>query len=367
MKIDVVTGKRGGYEAMRPMFRAMTQDGFFAPRLIVCEQHRSQQHGWTYQQCAADFPEHCFMVGDNQAVYRQTRLSSLQWDLYNEWRMHPPDLVFLYGDRAESLVAAEVALRLQLPIAHSQGGDITGTQDDIVRNMLTKAANLHFVSTEDAHANVLGMGEDHERIFLVGDQHIDSLVEWKAKGLSYGPSDDRPDIIVLQHPDASATTNCYDQMLFTMSAVAGFQNDYKIAVIRPCSDYGSDNTNMAINAYKSDKIAVYDHVEQGVFYGWLSTAQVLVGNSSCGVIEAPYFGIPTINIGDRQRGRLQAGQTHNTGYDALAIEGILKSILAGPDCYEPERLYGDGSAWKHIIEALKHPETPALLRPKRCY
>ena len=363
MKITVLTGKRGGYDAMRPMLLKMRDDPFFDLSIIACDMHLDTKFGCTFKQIEKDFPRTHAVVGKDDRR-RQRRLGYAYIDLASAWYEYPPDLLMLYGDRGESLVAASVAVGLNIPIAHLQGGDVSGTQDDIVRHMITKAANLHFVSTYDADQRICAMDESPERSFIVGDSHIDSLVEWQnAPRKTYSGYSPAPDIIVLQHPDQSDSIGCYEQMRRTMSVMAGYQNDYKIAVIYPCSDEGHEQTIEAINAYKSDKIDVYPNVPQDIFFDWMYKAKVLVGNSSAGIIEAPYFGLPVVNIGDRQKGRARGGNIFHCGYDIDDIELGIEIQLHNR--IPPDQPFGDGNAWRKIIEVLKDPKASELLKPKR--
>lgn len=348
MKVYVLTGKRGGYEAMRPMLRQMQKMPEFDLRVLACDMHVNRDFGETIYLLKEDGFE-VYPAGLNP----ENRIDSLRqaFHYFSELlRTHPPDLVVLFGDRAELLTVATPAVTLGIPIVHIQGGDQTGTSDDIIRGMVSKAANMHFVSNDRAAMRLTDIGEKSERIFVVGDPHLDEIISGdiatpeevrKMMGIDPGVGP----LILLLHPDPieqklSPTAQARE-------VVEALRDEPCIVVIFPCSDPGYEEI---IKEIKGLQGIIWGNVERRFFLGLMAIARAMVGNSSAGIIEAPYLGLPVVNIGNRQHGRVQTANVINTGYDRKAIRYSLER-LPKPEKRYP-KLYGHGSSGRLIIEKI---------------
>lgn len=337
---------------MRPMLIQMRDDPEIDLDLLVCGMHLSDKFGHTVDEVKQDFNPIEIDKGD---------------DLGDYFTAQGPDIFLLYGDREESLFAATIALDCNIPIGHIQGGDRTGTQDDTRRHMLSKAANVHFVSTQEAADRLFLMNEGGARVFVVGDSHIDPIAArdyaswWNVKKFIGPLVHPHTPLIILQHPEPTASTSFHDQIYPTLTAVKDEPRD-KI-VIYPCSDRGCDEFIEEIEAYRGvGGFHIFRNLPSRIFLGLLNHALCIVGNSSCGIIEAPYLNVPAVNIGARQYGRLQCGNVLDVGYDTPAIREAIQQA-ENMTAINWKLRYGNGSTGKLLVSILKNLNK-ALLEPK---
>jgi GDP/UDP-N,N'-diacetylbacillosamine 2-epimerase (hydrolysing) len=363
-KILVLTGKRGGYGAMKPMLEALKNDFSIDLQLVVTDQHLNPSFGMTINEIEKDFSVAAKVDMNQQGSELKDRSNALGVcviGLTDTFEKLKPDLCVLYGDRGEVLSAALVATTMRVPIVHLQGGDLSGSVDDQMRHAITKLAHLHLVSNKLSAERIIKMGEDPSRVHVIGDNHIDSIIKGNyakpeviAKRLNLDLK--RPVFIVLQHSETTEPQNSYQQMLETLSAVSDF-NEQTI-VIYPCSDSGYQGVINAIEKFTHLKnFSIKKNLDAEIFWGLLSVASVMIGNSSAGIVETPCFGLPTVNIGRRQIGRLCSDNVlhvpHSRNEISLAIRKCLSDtifIKQSNDCLNP---YGDGTAWEKAVELIK--------------
>ncbi len=288
-----------------------------------------------------------------------------------------PDMVFLHGDRYEILGAAMAANVMGVPIAHIGGGDITeGSQDDCFRHAITKLSHLHFASNQDSADRIIQMGEQSDRVHVTGCPGIDMVMVTPTLGrdetfAAVGLATPHRSLLVLFHPDTLGDTAAELEAL----SVALARRTEALVLIGPNADAGSDLIRREWQRLAQNRpdTVYYDNVEPQVFYSLLKWCDVLVGNSSAGFYEAPQFGIPTVNIGDRQKGR---GRPYNVVQcdDFADINKLIANSLmlgyayhsAGPRTrHGATTLYGDGHAAERIAKVIGGIKDPkALLRKK---
>jgi UDP-hydrolysing UDP-N-acetyl-D-glucosamine 2-epimerase len=279
----------------------------------------------------------------------------------------------LYGDRGEVLATALAAVTLRIPIAHLQGGDVSGNVDEVMRHAVTKLAHLHFPSTESSCRRILAMGEEPWRVLTVGDNHVDLIVAGEYTDaatirerfrISAG---ERP-IVVLVHPETTRRRDgCADMTRLLEAAVAERR---RTVVVYPCSDHGYEDIIRAIHTFEGRPgLSIHKNIDAPDFWGLLAVAGVMIGNSSAGLIETPYFRIPAINVGERQKGREHADNVIHCDYEPEDLRAALARALRDSEfervvhtCAQP---FGDGFAWRRIVERLKSVELGAALLDKR--
>lgn len=353
MKVAVLTGKRGGYDAMRPMLLAMRNDPFFELDLIACDMHFREEHGLTINEITKDF-EPTRLRPESLLIDRSRYISRLASQLAYHFMHKRPDLLVLFGDRGESLAAAMIAVQMSIPIAHIQGGDTSGTTDDIMRDMITKSANLHFVSCYYSGEKVHSMKESDQRIFRVGDLHLDRLRNLKRATRS-------DHVIVLLHPDISDKSITPSEAIRRVLLGCAEENTI---VIYPCNDPGGQQIIDYIKNYPEMHMEIHKNLSGDKFANLLATAKCIVGNSSAGIIEAPFLDTPVINMGKRQHGRTNGNHPliTNVDYNSEAIQKAINKPATY--IYTPSNVYGNGTGGTQIIKILKHYKTQALLKPK---
>jgi UDP-N-acetylglucosamine 2-epimerase (non-hydrolysing)/GDP/UDP-N,N'-diacetylbacillosamine 2-epimerase (hydrolysing) len=375
-KIFVLTGKRGGFGAMKPMLRLLRDDPEVELQLVVTDQHVSERFGKTIAEVRQEFSIAAAVDMEQQGDTPVDRARALgvcltrMSDVLNDLN---PDVCVLYGDRGEVLATAVAATSLGIPIAHLQGGDLSGSVDEQVRHAVTKLAQLHFPSTEESGQRILKMGEEPWRVHVVGDNHIDLIVagqyasrEEVARVLDLDPA--KPVLVVLQHSETTAPDESYEQMVETLVPVR--ELGLQTVVVHPCSDVGYGGVIRAIEEIAvGPQFRVRVNLDAPIFWGLLAMASVFVGNSSAGIVETPTFRLPTVNVGRRQEGRLHAENVIHVPHERAAIGAALRTALDDPEfraraasCSQP---YGDGHAGERIVKVLKEVPLDKRLMIKR--
>jgi UDP-N-acetylglucosamine 2-epimerase (non-hydrolysing)/GDP/UDP-N,N'-diacetylbacillosamine 2-epimerase (hydrolysing) len=374
-RVAVFTGKRGGFGAMLRIMRLIEADPAMELKVIASDMHLNPTFGATVDevrsQVAISNVVDLSGYGDApldraQALGRCVeRLAPVLQEL-------APDVLLLLGDRGETLAAAMCAVEMGVVVAHIQAGDISGGIDDIHRHAITKLSHLHFSQNERQRERVIKLGESPERVWNTGAPYVDSIV----RGTFPSPSDAlasiglRHDIayfIVLQHPDTYRAELSRSHATAILDAMRD-RSEAKI-VIYPCSDPGYAGVISAIEEVEGlPGFHVFRNIESQTFLGLLCGAKALVGNSSAGILEAPYLGLPFINIGARQDGREMAANVICCEGSAEAVRKAL-ARMEEPDFragLKSERYpFGDGYASERIFKVLSEFPLEAKLFRKR--
>ncbi len=277
-----------------------------------------------------------------------------------------PDVVVVRADRYEVLSAAVAAAYLNIPVAHIEGGDISGTIDESVRHAITKFAHIHFPSNEVSHQRILKMGENPDYVFNVGcagieyvSQHQDTITNEDINQVGVGGKIDleQPYIMVMQHPVTSEFGDNRKNTDETLRAISkiGMQTLW----FWPNVDAGSDQVSKAIRVSREkgelENVHFIKNLPAEKFIALLKNAKCLIGNSSAAIKECSYLGIPAVNIGTRQDGRLRGENVMDVDYSADQIENAIKKQLEhGP--YEKSYIYHKEDTSKKIIEILRDIE-----------
>ena len=274
-----------------------------------------------------------------------------------------PDVVVTVADRFETLATAVAASYMNIVLAHTQGGECTGSIDESVRHAITKLAHLHFPATHRAKQNLLRMGEKKETVFLVGCPAMDLLPQGihrpdrgffnKYKGVGCPLDPKEPYIVVLQHPVTTEFGDGPRQIQETLKAVTDLR--VQTVWLWPNVDAGSDQISKELRKHRENypnlPIHFYKNFEAEDYYRLLKGARCLVGNSSSALREGAHLGIPAVNIGTRQQNREHGKNVISTGYCRHQIlRAIQRQIRHGP--YRPEKIFGNGKAGKKIAEIL---------------
>lgn len=289
-----------------------------------------------------------------------------------------PDVVVTVADRYETLATAVAASYMNIPLAHVQGGEVSGSIDEKVRHAITKLADLHFPATELAAERIVRMGEDPAAVVVTTCPSIDLAAEVAARpALDFDPFEryggvgapvDLSDgyLVVLQHPVTTEYAQAREHVAETLHAVDA--TGLPTLWFWPNVDAGSDGTSNAIRAFREaqqpEHIHFFKNFAPTDFLRLLANAAVLVGNSSAGIRECAYLGVPVVNIGSRQAGRERGPNVVDVGYDREAIRSAIEAQRAhGP--FLPDHLYGDGRAGARIAEHLA--VAPLTVEKRLCY
>jgi len=364
-KLCVLTGKRGGFGAMLPFFAAAERDASVELSVIATDMHLSAKFGntldevrkWVKQVVPVPIDQE-----DATPVGRARALGRALTGIADALQSLRPDIFVVLGDRGETLSAVSAAVHLGIPVAHIQGGDVSGNVDEVMRHAITKMAHIHFPCNAEAAQRIRRMGEEDWRIHLVGDPHIDRIVSGEYTAAAevrkrYAIGADERFLLVLFHPE---TLGDYRTSGPSMRAILQEVTalGLRALVVYPCSDQGYQGIVDVIEEHRSHpKVAVHRNIEAPDFWGLQAEASAMVGNSSAGLIEAPYFHLPVVNVGRRQEGRLRWANVIDTPAEAKSLRAALARALE-PSFRQSlkkagERPFGEGKACASMLAVLK--------------
>lgn len=285
-----------------------------------------------------------------------------------------PDITLLSGDRIETLGCCIAAAYMGLPIAHIQAGDKSGHVDDAARLAMAKFVHVHFAACDDSAERLKRMGEQEFRIFNVGAPQLDSIIgrDFRVRTLTVNDEEldlTQPYLVLLQHPVLAEAHDAYAQMVATVEACVAAV--LPTIWIYPNSDFGYHQILKVVAEHAGlGRIKVFRNVERDHFLTLLSNCAALVGNSSSGILEAPTFKVPVVNIGNRQRGRPQASNILNCGYERESIATAIDRALHDPEfkaaCRRAVNPYGDGRSSERICGVLREISLDRKLLDKEC-
>jgi UDP-N-acetylglucosamine 2-epimerase (non-hydrolysing)/GDP/UDP-N,N'-diacetylbacillosamine 2-epimerase (hydrolysing) len=292
-------------------------------------------------------------------------------DALEEFR---PDVVIVLGDRGEMLAGAIAAIHLRLPVAHVHGGDVSGTVDELVRHAISKLSHIHFAASEDAAGRLIRMGERAEHVHVVGAPGLDYLSHFQPMSKQEMEADlrldlSRPFVLFTQHPVTE--DSAVGQMEISLQALE--DADVQVVATYPNSDAGGKAMIEVLKRWEERPwLRVVPSLGQRRFASLLKEAAAMVGNSSSGIIEAPFFGLPVVNIGSRQAGRLRAENVLDAAHDQKSIRAAIECAMHDETFRTRARNsrnpYGDGHAGERIVEILTALEIgPELLDKQIAY
>jgi UDP-N-acetylglucosamine 2-epimerase (hydrolysing) len=356
-KLLFVTGTRADFGKLEPLAKAAQVAGFEIT-FFITGMHMMSRYGETRLEvrrfAGAAFFE---FVNQREGDALDFILSKTILGFSDFVHEHRPDLVIIHGDRVEAMAASIVCAMRYIRSAHIEGGEVSGTIDESIRHCNTKLCATHFVSSEAAKARVLSLGEAPERVFNIGSPELDthaqpsgvSIEEVKARYAI--PFDDYG--IVIFHPVTSEvdTMGAQAQSLFAALEASG----KNFVVIAPNNDPGTDDIFAVIEALPKDRFRLIPSMRFNYFSELMKNAAVMVGNSSAGVREAPFLGLPSLDVGSRQNNRAQAASI--VGCSALNRE-LIQQFLTNQwhVRYDADATFGDGMASDQFIQALMQSE-----------
>lgn len=380
-RICVVTGSRAEYGLLRGLLRGIAAAPDLALQLVVTGSHLASDHGMTVTEIEADglgIDRRVAVLGASDARPDIAQaLGTAVSGLAQAIAELAPDAVLILGDRYEIFAAAQAAVILGVPLVHLYGGEVTeGAWDDRLRHAISKLADLHFVAAEPYRRRLAQLGEDPERVFTVGTLAVDTALAFEPMthdtlACELGLPLWSPTFLVTYHPvtcragdDADAVGN----LLAALDCQAGA----RIVITGTNADAGRERIAAMLRAYaaqRPDRVSLHASLGQRRYLSVMRHAQAVVGNSSSGLIEAPALGVPTVNIGDRQKGRLKAVSVIDCVEDQAAIAAALRRAL---DPAFRARLagqalpYGGGRVAERIVALLRETDLGALKAKRFC-
>ncbi|MGA2781159.1 MAG: UDP-N-acetylglucosamine 2-epimerase [Smithella sp.] len=363
-KILFITGSRGEWGYIRPILKIIKKRGDLDYVLVVTNMHLLSSYGNSYREIEKDGFKIHHKVNvslDGYTHYTMVKslgifMSSLPDIVENE----KPDWIIISGDRGEQMVGAMVGGYTYTPVAHIQAGELSGNIDGMTRHAIGKYAHIHLAANKDAAQRLIKLGEESFRVFNVGAPQLDELRNCQYSEMNELEKKYSIDlssngyILVVMHPITEEYTKVDNQIKIVFESLNSF-NIPKI-LIMPNNDAGSLNVRDGINKYKNGEYHVFTNLSRKEYLGFLKNTKCIFGNSSSGLLEAPTFKIPAVNIGRRQHMRMRGVNVIDVDYDYNRIvNGINKAMskkfrdFLNKKCINP---YGDGKSAERIIEIL---------------
>lgn len=379
-KICFITGTRADYGIMTPLMKKLKENPDVSLQIIATNMHLSPEYGMTVNEIIADGFEpdariDSLLSGDSPAATVKT-MGLTQIGIADAFQRLSPDLVVILGDRYEMLAAASAALIFRIPVAHLYGGETTeGAYDDCIRHAITKLSSLHFTSTASYASRIIQMGEDPSCVFHVGSLGAESIRNYSPMPLSdleeaIGFKLGDKYIVATYHPVTVRPGEEESQTVeFTEALDTVINKGWRVLMSMPNSDTGGKTVARILNQWAErhpESVKNVASLGRLKYYSALHHAAAAVGNSSSGLIEAPSFGIPTLNIGDRQKGRAQGKTVVNCKADRDDIKKGLEKILSR-EFREYARCADNPYEKENTLEDILNHLLSSDIQPTKCF
>lgn len=364
-RILIVTERRADYSRFKPILKLLESDKRFEYVLAVTGTHLLDKSGKTIDEISEDgflidYKFKMFTENSDTAGTMVRSLSKCLYELTFVIEESKPDIILSGFDIAANLAITIAGAHMNIPVAHIQGGEVTGTIDESIRHAMTKFSHYHFAANEDAVKRLIKMGEEPSKVFNVGCPSIDALLD----------VEDHPNIhkkynlkenflLVLQHPVTTEFGESHFQIKQTINAIQ--KSGYDSLVILPNNDAGY---SPILEIVKNSGLKYIETLSLNDYVNLMKRSKALVGNSSSGIHETNIFNVPTINIGTRQNGRLRSNNVIDVGYSEKEILDAIKSLDKFKNMIF-EKPYGEGDSATKIIELLHKIEISKDIIQKR--
>jgi UDP-hydrolysing UDP-N-acetyl-D-glucosamine 2-epimerase len=372
-KVGVVVTARPSYARIKMALRAIQAHKDLELQLIVAASALLDRYGSIVQYIEKDGFEiaaRVFIVLEGENLITAAKSTGLGiMELATIFDNLQPDVVVSVADRFETMATAVAASYMNIPVAHVQGGEVTGSIDEKVRHAVTKLSNLHFAANQQAADRIVKMGEDPASVFVTGCPSIDLAAEVMSKPAmdfdpfkKYGGVGSIADLsdgylVVMQHPVTTQYGESREQIDATLQAVEA--TNLPALWFWPNVDAGADGISRGIRSFREHgrgkRFHYFKNMEPEDFLRLILHSKAIVGNSSVGIRESSFLGVPSVNIGDRQKGRERGANVVDVGHDPTQIQkAIDKQIKNGH--HKSENVYGEGKAGKNIAHLLATQE-----------
>ena len=362
-KILFVTERRADYSKLRPVIDQIKKSKKFDYYLVVTGSHLLRKQGYTINEIKKDgfkiykkfnmFEE----KEDDSASTMTIAFGKAIINLTKIIKQLKPDLVFSGFDIGANFAAAVVGAHMNIHVAHLEGGEITGTIDESIRHAISKFAHIHFTSNEQATKRLIKMGESSKNIFTVGNPSLDVIktikfISKKELEKEFNINLEKPLLLIVQHTVTTEINEIDKYFLETINAIK--ETNHQAIIISGNSDAGSQKIKKII---KNSNILNYENLPFVKYISLLHHSSAIIGNSSSGIMEAPFLHIPSINIGTRQEGRGKTTSIINVTYNKYEIKTAINKILTDKkflnSIKKQKNQHGNGDACKKIVQILE--------------
>lgn len=374
-RICYVTGTRADFGLMQATLSEIQRQKDLELSIVVTGTHLSALHGETVNEITAAGLSVSARVEvtltDSTGAAMARNIGVMLSGFVDAFESLQPDVVLLLGDRGEMIAGALAAIHLNIPVAHIHGGERSGTVDEPIRHAISKLSHIHFTASEDARERLIRMGERPANVFVTGAPGLDNIEDIATvpratlfTNMEFDFS--RRAALFVFHPvlqeAGEAGRHAGSAILALLS------QNLQVVALMPNSDVGSELVRRALeNFIGHPDVRVVTHLTRPHFISWMAAADVMIGNSSSGIIEAATFGTPVVNIGIRQNLRQRNLNVADVKPELAVIEAAIRTALAGGR-FQSRNCYGDGRAGRRIADYLARlPLPPVLLRKCNAY
>lgn len=364
-KIVFLTGTRADFGKLKSVISYLKSDPAFEVHIFATGMHLKAAYGNTVMEIEKFGLKNIHkFINYSGPTEPETIFSNTVAGFGSYVRELKPDMIVVHGDRSEALAGALVGAFNNILVAHIEGGEVSGTIDETVRHTISKIAHLHFVANKEAKKRLIQMGEKRDAIFVIGSPDIDIMVSEnlptveKAKRTFDIPFDNYG--IFIFHPVTTEVGKLTSAVHRLSDAL--LESGFNFVGVYPNNDPGTD---IIMNAFKEKlfnhpRFVIHPSMRFEHFLSLLKDAHFIIGNSSAGVREAPYYGVPAINVGTRQRNRVKEGKIRsivNSGYDRKELLGHINRFSAKKVRFKPKAYFGKGNSGQNFYEILKNKQT----------
>lgn len=355
-KIVVLSGTRAEFGKLKPLLKAIDKDPSYEVHLFVTGMHMLEKYGGTAREVLREFFN--VYLYNNQAFGSRLDivLSNTIYGFSHYVSEIDPDLIVVHGDRAEALAGAIVGSFNNILVAHIEGGELSGTIDELIRHSISKLVHIHFVSNEQAKKRLMQMGEDKENIYVIGSPDIDIMfsddLPPKEEVLKHYEIEFDDYAILMYHPVTTEIEKISKNVKELVDAVIESKLNY--VTIYPNNDPGS---NIILNEYKRldslPSIKLFPSIQFEKFLVLMKNCRFIIGNSSAGIREAPIYSIPTINLGSRQKNRFHHESIFNIDEKRDLIIATINRVMKASSKFSPSYFFGKGESIMKFKEVLE--------------
>lgn len=358
-KIVFLSGTRADYGKLKPLIKAVSEDLRYEAHVFVTGMHMLEKYGGTAREALREFSNIYLYNNQPFASRMDIVLSNTIYGFSHYISEIKPDMIIIHGDRVEALAGAIVGSFNNIIVAHIEGGELSGTIDELIRHSVTKLAHIHFVANKEAKKRLIQMGELGKSIYIIGSPDIDTMfsrdLPSKEDVFKYYEIDFKEYAVMVYHPVSTEIEKISMSVKELVDAVIESKMNY--IVVYPNNDPGSD---IIFNEYKRleglNNFKIFPSIRFEKFLVIMKNCKFIVGNSSAGIREAPIYSIPTINLGTRQHNRFNYQSIFNTEEKKEQILKSIKHIISNSFKFSPSYFFGDGKCVQRFIDAMGKKE-----------
>ncbi len=363
-KIVFVTGTRADFGKLKSIIKALQKSRLFEIHIFATGMHMNHRYGYTIHEIEKSrLPNIYKFINHSDNDHLDTILSSTIHGFGNYIRSINPDMIVIHGDRVEALAGAFVGSFNNILVSHIEGGEVSGTIDDHIRHSISKMSHLHFVANKEANRRLIQMGENKENIFIIGSPDIDIMNSKSLPTLAKARERYRVPYnnyaLLIHHTVTTEIDKLKEQTRTLVNTLVESKSNY--ITIYPNNDPGTDIIQDVYNnkILKNKYFKIFPSIRFEYFLTFLKNARFVIGNSSAGVREAPFYGIPTINIGTRQNNRTNSVSNQSIITCDYDKENILKNINKFSNKiirFRPSKFWGIGDSCNNFLKIIKQKD-----------